>query len=117
MRYVDLLCATFGPEPDQIHGYPGHPEIELSLLRLYDRTTDPKHLTLAKYFLAERGNRNGMDGQNYFVWEAKARGDDPAKRPAFYPEPQSLWSVTTDSPSLPITDLSFQVPPSSCSHR
>lgn len=91
MRYVDLLCSTFGPGPHQTHGYPGHPEIELALLRLYDRTADLKHLNLAKYFLTERGNPTGADGQNYFVWEAKARGDDPVKRPAFYPEPQCLW--------------------------
>lgn len=91
LRYVDLLCTTFGPEPHQTHGYPGHPEIELALLRLYDRTNDPKHLALARYFVTERGNPTGTKGQNYFVWEAKARGDDPDKRPAFYPETQCLW--------------------------
>jgi DUF1680 family protein len=29
VRYVHLLCDTFGSEPGKIPGYPGHPEIEL----------------------------------------------------------------------------------------
>ncbi|KAK4626203.1 Non-reducing end beta-L-arabinofuranosidase [Fulvia fulva] len=91
VKYVELLCKTFGPHSSQTHGYPGHPEIELALLRLYERTNDPKHLELAKYFLTERGNPKGVDGTNYFLWEAQQRGDDPDKRPAFYSEPQSLW--------------------------
>lgn len=93
LKYVDLFSRTFGLGEDQIHGYPGHPEIELSLLRLYERTKDPKHLSLAKYFVTERGNPKGVDGENYFVWEARQRGDDPAKRPAFYPESECLWYV------------------------
>ena len=91
LKYVDLLYRTFGPGSSQIHGYPGHPEIELALLRLYERTQDPKHLALARYFLTERGNPAGANGTNYFLWEAQQRGEDPDKRPAFYPEPQSLW--------------------------
>lgn len=98
LRYVDLLCNTFGPGSTQIHGYPGHPEIELALLRLYDRTQDQKHLDLARYFITERGNPDGVDGQNYFVWEAQKRGDDPSRRPAFYPEPQSLWYHQAHAP-------------------
>ncbi|KAG9667050.1 DUF1680-domain-containing protein, partial [Aureobasidium melanogenum] len=36
--YVDLLCKTFSPGAEHMNGYPGHPEIELALLRLYKRT-------------------------------------------------------------------------------
>lgn len=43
VRYVDLLCKTFGPGPERKHGYPGHPEIELALLRLFERTKDIRH--------------------------------------------------------------------------
>lgn len=95
IRYVDLLCETFGPGASQLHGYPGHPEIELALLRLHDRTGDPKHLALARYFITERGNRKGVDDQNYFLWEARKRGDDFSRRPAFYPKeaPKCLWYV------------------------
>ena len=48
LRYVDLLAAKFGADKDQLPGYPGHPEIELALLRLDNHTGNPKHLVLAR---------------------------------------------------------------------
>ena len=59
LKYVDLLAATLGDKEGQIPGYPGHPEIELALLRLYKVTGDPKHVKLALFFVEERGNANG----------------------------------------------------------
>ena len=91
LKYVELLTTTFGSEDNQTPGYPGHPEIELALLRLHDRTSDPEHLRLARLFLTERGNPTGWHGRHYYDVEAERRGDDPNKRPAFYPEPRSLW--------------------------
>lgn len=91
LRYVDLLCETFGCRAGQLPGYPGHPEIELALLRLYSRTADPKHLELARFFLTERGNHKGLEGRHYFDVEAERRSDDPNKRPSFYPETRCLW--------------------------
>ena len=91
VKYADLLCDVFGPSDKQLHGYPGHPEIELALLRLHDRTGNSKHADLARYFLTERGNPQGCEGRHYYVVEAEKRGDDPHKQPAFYPEPTSLW--------------------------
>lgn len=91
LRYVDLLCATFGSGPDQKHGYPGHPEIELALLRLYEKTQDQRHRELAAYFLHERGNRNGQDGRHYYDVEAEARGDRENERPAYWPANRSYW--------------------------
>jgi DUF1680 family protein len=41
-RYADLLCALFGPGAAQTHGYPGHPEIELALLRLAERSKNER---------------------------------------------------------------------------
>ncbi|KAF4635329.1 hypothetical protein G7Y89_g2771 [Cudoniella acicularis] len=79
LKYVDLLCKTFGPKGK--HGYPGHPEIELALLRLYKVTQNPQHLTLAEYFLDERGNPTGEDGRHYYDVEAEARGDRENERP------------------------------------
>lgn len=91
LKYVDLLYATFGPGQDQIHGYPGHPEIELALLRLYKRTGNTKHLELATYFLTERGNPKGVEGRPFYIVEAEKRDENPATRPKSYPEPESLW--------------------------
>ena len=89
LRYVDLLYKTFGLGRGQRHGYPGHPEIELSLLRLYDRTKDQKHLDLARYFLLE-GNPKGEDGRHYYDVEAERRGE-ANWRPAYWPDMKYLW--------------------------
>ncbi|MBQ8972650.1 MAG: glycoside hydrolase family 127 protein [Clostridia bacterium] len=55
IRYVDYIDSVLGPEEGKLHGYPGHPVIEMALMRLYDITKDPKHLKLAKYFVDQRG--------------------------------------------------------------
>jgi len=49
--YVRLLSKVFGPGKDQRHAYPGHPEIELALLRLYKATGDQDAYNLARYFI------------------------------------------------------------------
>ncbi|KAK5739989.1 hypothetical protein LTR17_004886 [Elasticomyces elasticus] len=102
-RYVDLLIKIFGPGQDQLHAYPGHPEIEIALLRLYERTQDKRHFELAKYFITERGNPKGVEGRHYYDWEADKRGDDPHARPYFYPErTPSNWYY---SASVPLVDM------------
>ncbi|TKA46583.1 hypothetical protein B0A54_02415 [Friedmanniomyces endolithicus] len=101
--YVDLMIKTFGPSEDQLHAYPGHPELEIALLRLYERTHDKRHFELAKYFITERGNPKGTDGRHYYDWEADKRGDDPNARPYFYPErTPSNWYY---SASVPLIDM------------
>jgi len=90
-KYADLLCQLFGPGPAQIHGYPGHPEIELALLRLYERTGERRYYNLASYFLTERGNPTGCQGHHFYDVELDRRGADPANRPLPWPEDRSLW--------------------------
>ncbi len=51
------------------HGYSGHPEIELALLRLYQATGKEKYLELSRHFLEVRG-----EAPNYFIEEKKKRG-------------------------------------------
>lgn len=65
-RNADLICRVFGPNGNQIHGYPGHPEIELALVRLYRVTGTKRYLELAKYFIDTRGQT-----PNYFLEEMK----------------------------------------------
>ena len=65
-RLADLICKTFGPEEGQLHGYPGHPEIELALVRLYRITGTNRYLKTAEYFVESRG---GVP--NYFLEEMK----------------------------------------------
>src|SRR5262249_19094698 len=46
-RYVDHIDARFGPNDEQEHGYCGHPEIELALVKLYRLTGESRYLKLA----------------------------------------------------------------------
>ncbi|WP_319415234.1 beta-L-arabinofuranosidase domain-containing protein [Marispirochaeta aestuarii] len=64
IRFADLIAATFGPGENQLHGYPGHQEIELALIRLYRVTQDPRYLETARYFIHQRGRE-----PNYFIQE------------------------------------------------
>ena len=68
-KFADLVCQTFGSEEGKIHGYPGHQEIELALVKLYRVTREKKYLDLAKYFIDLRGT-----GKNYFLEEEKRPG-------------------------------------------
>ncbi|KAL3447122.1 hypothetical protein BJX65DRAFT_98070 [Aspergillus insuetus] len=73
LRHVD---SVFGLEPGKKRGYPGHQEIEIGLLRLYELCAEPVLLKLATYFISERGHRDAK-GETYFDHEARARGGDP----------------------------------------
>ena len=72
-RAIAHVRDVFGPGPNQKHGYPGHQEIELALIKLYHLTKDKKHLDLAVYFINQRGTK-----PYYFDEEAIARGANPA---------------------------------------
>ncbi|SMY29319.1 unnamed protein product [Zymoseptoria tritici ST99CH_1A5] len=76
IRYVRLLMKNFGPKSNQKHGYPGHPELELAMVRLYHRTRDPEHLAFARYLVGTRGViEPDLGNRAYFVWEAEQRQD------------------------------------------
>lgn len=71
-RYADLIDQVFGPHPGQKHGYPGHEEIELALMKLYRHTKEKRYLKLAHFFVEERGR-----SPHYFDNEAQQRGEKP----------------------------------------
>jgi len=54
---------------ENAEGYPGHPEIELALMRLYDATGEKKYLELAAHFI----NVRGVDA-DYYKKEAQKKG-------------------------------------------
>lgn len=89
-RNADLLTTTFGTGKDQLRGYPGHPEIELALIRLYKRTQNQKYLDLARYFIVERGNPTGVENAHYYDWEAEKRGESD-RVPSYLPGRSSHW--------------------------
>lgn len=68
-RFADYIDAVFGGNAGQIRGYPGHPEIELALVKLYRVTDDERYLNLARFFIDERGR-----SPHYFDEEAKQHG-------------------------------------------
>ena len=69
-RCADLVDSVFGRQRGKKHGYPGHEEIELALVRLYRATAEKRYLNLAKYFIDQRGQQ-----PHYFDQEAIARGE------------------------------------------
>ena len=71
LKLVDHIDSVIGPEEGKLHAYPGHPVIEMALMRLYDVTKDPKHLRLAEYFVNERGQ-----SPLYFEQETQRNGND-----------------------------------------
>ena len=77
-RYADLLDATFGGEPGKRRGYPGHPELELALVRLFKATGERRYLDLAQFFVEERG-QSSPEHPHYYDVEARERGEDPRK--------------------------------------
>ena len=68
-RFADLLVEVFGAEEGKCHGYPGHQEIELALVKLYRVTGKEQYLSLAAHFIAQRGGK-----PNYLLDEMAGRG-------------------------------------------
>ncbi len=75
-RFVDHIATVFGPREGQKHGYPGHQEAELALVRAWHATGQRKHLDLATYFIDERGS--AARGEHFFDAEARAARARPA---------------------------------------
>ena len=53
--YMRLIKRVFMEEDSAGFSSPGHEEIELALVKLYDHTKEEEWLDLAKYFLSRRG--------------------------------------------------------------
>jgi len=69
MKLADHIDSVFGTEPEKLHGYDGHQEIELALIKLYEVTSNEKYLRLSQYFLEERGKE-----PHFYDLEFKKRG-------------------------------------------
>lgn len=54
-RLADHIAATFGP--GRRMGYPGHPEIELALVKLARATGEQRYFNLARFFVENRGKK------------------------------------------------------------
>ncbi len=56
VKYADYIASVFGP--GRRLAVPGHEELELALVKLYQVTGQPKYLALAKFFIDLRGDRS-----------------------------------------------------------
>lgn len=66
-KNADCIYKRFVEE--KTAGYPGHPEVELALMRLYEATGEKKYLELAAHFI----NVRGVDA-DFYKKEAKTKG-------------------------------------------
>lgn len=82
-RMVDHMMTLFGP--DKREWVPGHEEIELALVKLYEVTGEKKYLDFAYWLLEERGHGIG-------TYDAKAGA---ARR----------WDALQYQDSFPVRDL------------
>lgn len=99
-RFADHIDNTFGVESGKLRGYPGHQEIELALVKLYNVTQEPRYLALAQYFIDERGQ-----SPSYFVQEWETRG-----RTWHWPHgPQAQINLSYNQSHLPVREQSVAV--------
>ena len=57
-KYADLICNKFGDKPEKSYAFPGHPEIELALYRLFKYTGKKHYLETLAFFIYKRGTNN-----------------------------------------------------------
>lgn len=70
VRMTEHMMSLFGP--GKRHWVPGHEEIELALVKLYEVTKEKKYLDFAYWLLEERGHGHGT------------RGDEGVWNPIYY---------------------------------
>jgi DUF1680 family protein len=54
IKVADHVDSVFGSPPKRL-GYPGHPEIELALVKLWRTTGERRYFDLARFFIENRG--------------------------------------------------------------
>lgn len=65
IKAADYLCNHFATENIWV---PGHQEIELALIKLYELTNEEKYLNLAEHFLGNRGKCLGVANAEYSIF-------------------------------------------------
>jgi hypothetical protein len=56
IKLADYIDSVFGPPPKRL-GYPGHPEIELALIKMWRATGNDRYFKLAQFFVENRGRK------------------------------------------------------------
>lgn len=114
-RYIDLICDLFGSDSNKMHGYPGHQEIELALVKLIEIVPEERYIELLNYFIEQRGYNNG----EFYDQQARERGIDPdTYKPlgdydhlnevdydSSWPEPRSYWYFQADKQIRELSEI------------
>lgn len=69
-KYADYIERIFKIENSAAFTTPGHPELELALIKLYEAIGEKRYAELSKYFIDQRG-KNDKD-KTIFDWASKA---------------------------------------------
>jgi len=81
IRMADHMMEHFGP--GKRHWVPGHEEIELALIKLYEVTNEEKYLDFAYWLLEERGRGYG------------SMGDEGTWNPIYYQDEMPVRELST----------------------
>ncbi len=74
-RYADYIARIFKTEQSAAFATPGHPELELALVKLYRATGEVRYLELSKFFIDLHG-ANGKDGDHLYDWAGPSYNQD-----------------------------------------
>lgn len=78
-KYADYIEKVFKIEKSAAFTTPGHPEIELALMRLYKVTGEKRYSDLAKYFIDEHGKHTNDKVYNELKNEYYNQDEMPIK--------------------------------------
>ena len=73
-KFADYIEKVFKAQKSAAFTTPGHPEIELALMRLYKATGEKRYADLVKYFIDEHGSH--LEERNYIEWGTEYSNQD-----------------------------------------
>lgn len=75
-RYADYIKRIFMDEHITPYYTPGHEEIELALVKLYEHTGERRYLELASWFIDERGKHPEVEDPSSDSWQNPSETQD-----------------------------------------
>ncbi len=76
-KYADYIEKRFKIDKDTDFVTPGHEEIELALVKMYEETGKKRYIELSKFFIDERGQR--LEGLNDWANESYLQSHKPVR--------------------------------------
>jgi hypothetical protein len=99
LRNADLILSVFGENGR--HDTPGHEEIEIGLVKLYEVTGEEKYWQLAQFFLDERGRHQRREVAHVPSRGRRRRSGFSGPLAASRSSLQSSWSSSSQLLELP----------------